>query len=338
MTSRSARARSAGVRSAAMPAARIALAGPALAARTALAGLALMAWTSVARADDSPKYAERGISAYSAGKYDLARMFFAKALQDAVLKGKEEWIAKATLNLADVEMETGEEEEADRLLEGLVVRDKALRSLWYWKRSQAAFARRRGEQAVILVDSALRLSAGNPGRDLPMRGDRLRYLIQTREPSAWAADLESWRKLAGKHRAPSIEALAAMSRKEFALADSLWRQAGDAYCEQGRLAKAAACLNQSALCLFSLGRRDEALEANARAVAIYGELGLELPGLKAQALRLLLVEDAGQLAKLRQDMDLVGQRFSGFDLQGILDEYSHSLRDGHGPGGVGPLR
>src|SRR5437899_1338315 len=100
---------------------------------TALVALAFFALASAARADDSPKYAERGISAYSAGKYDLARMFFAKALQDAVLKGKEEWIAKATLNLADLEMETGEEDEADRLLEGLVVRDKGLRSLWYWK-------------------------------------------------------------------------------------------------------------------------------------------------------------------------------------------------------------
>jgi hypothetical protein len=38
-------------------------------------------------ADESPKYAERGIAAYHAGKYDLARLFFAKALQDAVLKG-----------------------------------------------------------------------------------------------------------------------------------------------------------------------------------------------------------------------------------------------------------
>jgi len=307
--------------------------------RAVLAGLAFCAWIGTARADDSPKYAERGIAAYSAGKFDLARMFFAKALQDAVLKGKEEWIAKATLNLADLEMETGEEDEADRLLEGLVVRDKALRSLWYWKRSQTAFARRHGDQAISLVDSALRLAKGDAGRELPMRGDRLRYLIQSREPSVWSGELESWRKQAGKRKSPSLEALAAMSRKDFALADSLWRQSGDAYREQGRLAKVAACMNQSALCLFSLGRRDEALEANARAVAIYGELGLELPGLKAQALRLLLVQDESQLAKLRQDMDLVGQRFSGFDLQGILDEYSHSLRDGRGLGGVvGPLR
>jgi tetratricopeptide (TPR) repeat protein len=306
---------------------------------SALAGLALFALASAARADDSPKYAERGIAAYSAGKYDLARMFFAKALQDAVLKGKEEWIAKATLNLADLELESGEEEEADRLLEGLAVRDKGLRSLWYWKRSQSAFGRRHGDQAVALIDSALRLAKGDPAREIPMRADRLRYLIQSREPSAWTAELESWRKLSGKRKTPSIEALAAMSRKDFARADSLWRQAGDGYREQGRLAKAAACMNQSALCLFSLGRREEALEANGRAVAIYGELGLELPGLKAQALRLLLVEDESQLAKLRQDMDLVGQRFSGFDLQGILDEYSHSLRDGRGLGGVvGPVR
>jgi tetratricopeptide (TPR) repeat protein len=129
-----------------------------------------------------------------------------------------------------------------------------------------------------------------------------------------------------------------MARNDFARADTLWRQAVDAYRDEGRLAKAAAGLNQSALCLFSLGRREEALEANARAVAIYGELGLELPGLKAQALRLLLVDDERQLAKLRQDMDLVGQRYSGFDLQGILDEYSHRMRVGRGLGGaLGPV-
>ena len=71
-----------------------------------------------------------------------------------------------------------------------------------------------------------------------------------------------------------------------------------------------------------------------RSVAIYSELGLELPGLRAQALRLLLVEDPKELAKLHQDMDLVGQKFSGFDLQGVLDEYSHSMHFGRV--GVGP--
>jgi hypothetical protein len=120
--------------------------------------------------------------------------------------------------------------------------------------------------------------------------------------------------------------MAAMARQEFAKADTLWREAMGYYRDQGRLAKVAACLNQSAICRFSLGRREEALETNARAVAIFAELGLEIPGLKTQALRLLLMEDGPELAKLRQDMDLVGQRFSGFDLQGILDEYSHNLR------------
>ena len=291
------------------------------------------------RADDSPKYAQRGLAAYTAGKYELARMFLAKALQDAVLKGKEEWIAKATLNLADIEMEMGEEPEAERLLEGLAVRDKALRSLWLWKRSQSAFARRRFEQALALVDSALRLAKGDTERELAMRGDRLRYLIQSRERGAWAGALEEWGKRAGRARSVPVEAMAAMAGGDFARADTLWREAAEGYRGQGRLAKAAASLNQSALCLHSLGRREEAMEANGRAVAIYGELGLELPGLKAQALRLLLVEDERQLAKLRQDMDLVGQRYSGFDLQGILDEYSHSLRDGRGVGGaVGPAR
>jgi tetratricopeptide (TPR) repeat protein len=123
-----------------------------------------------------------------------------------------------------------------------------------------------------------------------------------------------------------LDAMAAMARKDFTKADTLWREAMGYYRDQGRLAKVAGCLNQSALCLFSLGRRQEALEVNARAVAVYGDLGLEIPGLKAQALRLLLVEDGPELAKLRQDMDLVGQRFSGFDLQGILNEYSHTLR------------
>jgi tetratricopeptide (TPR) repeat protein len=185
----------------------------------------------------------------------------------------------------------------------------------------------------------LNLAKGDPARDLPIRGDRLRYLIQSRAPADWADELAAWRKQAGARRAAPLEALAAMARKDFARADSLWREALEGYREQGLLAKSAACLNQSALCLFSLNRRSEALQANARAVAIYGELGLDLPGLKAQALRLLLLEDATQVAKLRQDMDLVGQRYSGFDLQGILDEYSHSLRDGRGVGGVvGPVR
>ena len=286
------------------------------------------------RADDSPKYAERGISAYYAGKYDLARRFFSKALQDAVLKGKEEWIAKATLNLVDVELEAGEEAEAGRLLEGSVSRDKGIRSLWLWKRSQLAFAQRHPAVALELVDSALILAKGDAVKETSMGLDRLRYLIQSREPAVWSAQYESFRKKPGRQRSAALDAMAAMARKEYGRADTLWHEAMGYYRDQGRLAKVAGCLNQSALCLFSLGRRDEAVEVNARAVAIYGELGLELPGLRAQALRLLLVEDERELAKLRLDMDLVGQRFSGFDLQGILDEYSHSLREGRSLGGA----
>lgn len=306
------------------------------AARAALLGLGLLAFVSTVRADDSPKYAERGMAAYYAGKYDLARLFFAKALQDAVLKGKEEWVAKATLNLVDVELEALEENEAARLLEGLATRDRGLRSLILWKRSQLAYQQRRFPDALEQIDSALILAKGDPAKETSMSLDRLRYLIQSREPSAWGPDYEAFRKHAGKldrGRAAGLDAMAAMSRKQFAKADTLWGEATAYYRDQGRLAKVAACLNQSAICEFSLGHREEAQISNSRAVAIYGELGLDGPGLRAQALRLLLVEDPRELAKLRQDMDLLGQRFSGFDLQGILDEYSHSIHYGRiGPG------
>jgi tetratricopeptide (TPR) repeat protein len=279
------------------------------------------------RADDSPKYAERGLSAYYAGKYDLARMFFSKALQDAVLKGKDEWVAKATFNLVDLELESGNESEAGRLLDGASTRDRGVKSVWLWKRSQLAFAQRHYPSAVELVDSALDLAKGDAAKQASMGLDRMRYLIQSREVSAWASQYETFRKGVGRERSAPVDAMAAMARKDYAAADTLWREAMGYYRKQGRLAKMAGCLNQSALCLFSQGRRVEAVETNARAVAVYGELGLEIPGLKAQALRLLLIDDDRQLAKLRQDMDLVGQRFSGFDLQGILDEYSQNLRD-----------
>lgn len=296
--------------------------------------LAILSLAPAVHADDSPKYAERGLSAYYAGKYDLARMFFTKALQDAVLKGKDEWIAKATLNLVDVELEANDEREAARLLDGIGARDKAIRSLWLWKRSQLAFQQRKYPQAVDLVDSALALAKGDEARETSMGVDRLRYLILSREPSVWTSQYEAIRKRIGRMRSAPLDAMAAMSRKEYPKADTLWREAMGYYRDQGRLAKVAGCLNQSAICLFSMGRRQEAIEMNTRAVAIYSELGLEMPGLRAQALRLLLVEDELELAKLRQDMDLVGQRFSGFDLKGILDEYSHSLLNG----GIGPGR
>ncbi len=277
-------------------------------------------------ADDSPKYAERGLSAYYAGKYDLARMFFTKALQDAVLKGNDEWIGKATLNLVDLELEAADEREAGRLLEGMNPRDRGARSLWLWKRSQLASLQRHYPLAIELADSALDMAKGDAAKTTSMKVDRLRYLIQSRDPAAWSSSYETLRKSLGRARAVPLDAMAAMARKDYAKADTLWHEAMGYYRDQGRLAKVAGCLNQSAICLFSQGRRDEALELNAKAVAIFGELGLEMPGLKAQALRLLLVEDGSELAKLRQDMDLVGQRFSGFDLQGILDEYSHTLR------------
>jgi tetratricopeptide (TPR) repeat protein len=199
--------------------------------------------------------------------------------------------------------------------------------LWLWKRSQLAFQQRRYPASLELVDSALGLAKGDAARETSMGLDHMRYLIRSKDPAEWSSRYESFRKGLPRQRAVPLDAMAAMSRKDYALADTLWHEAMGYYRDQGRLAKVAGCLNQSALCLFALGRRGEAAESNSRAVAIYGELGLEVPGLKAQALRLLLVQDEGELAKLRQDMDLVGQRFSGFDLQGILDEYSQSMRD-----------
>jgi tetratricopeptide (TPR) repeat protein len=294
-------------------------------------GICLLAVSASVRADDSPKYAERGRSAYYAGKYDLARLFFAKALQDAILKGKEEWVAKATLNLVDVDLEALEEGEAGRLLEGLSTRDKGLRSLIIWKRSQLAYQQRRFPEAIVQVDSAIGFAKGDPIKELGMRIDRLRYLIQSQSPSAWETEFANFQSQMGRMdrgRMAGLLAMAAMARRDFTKADTLWREAMNYYRDQGRLAKVAACLNQSAICQFSSGHREEAKESNSRAVAIYSELGLELPGLRAQALRLILVEDPRELAKLRQDLDLLGQRFSGFDLQGILDGYSQSMHFG----------
>lgn len=293
--------------------------------------LALLLSAAPPRAEDSPRHAERGVQAYRSGKFDLARVFFTHALQDAVLKGNEEWIVKATLNLADLELEAMEEREAERLLEGVGTRDPALRCLTLWKRSQLAFLRRRHDQAVSLADSALELD-GRAGRDgaraLALRADRLRYLIASRPPAEWEKEYRGLLpRLPGLDagRAASLEASAAMARQDYPRADSLWKAATAHYREQGRLAKVGACLNQQAMALFSRGLREDALDANARAVAVFTELGLAMPGLRAHALRLLLVEDGVELAKLRQDMDLVGRRFDGFDLPGILEEYSQSL-------------
>lgn len=296
---------------------------------SAIAALLVLVSAAASRADDSPKHAERGVQAYREGKFDLARLFFTKALQDAVLKGREDWVAKATLNLADLEMEAMEEEEAGRLLGSVKTRKPELLAMVLWKRSQLAYLRRRHGEAVSLADSALRLSAGDRGMEAALRQDRLRYLIGSREPAAWEAEYGRYMDglgSAGRGRAVALEAAVEMARSRYGRADTLWREAAALYRGQGRLAKVAASFNQSAVCLFSRGLRAEALDMNARAVAIYAELGLSIPGLRAQALRLILADDEGELAKLRQEMDLVGRRLGGFDLQGILDEYTHSMR------------
>ncbi len=289
--------------------------------------------TNNSSADESPKYAERGITAYHSGRYDLAQLFFAKALQDAILKGKEEWIAKATLNLFDVELETMEYTEAGRLLDGFNTRDKNLMALIDWKKSQLAFQQRHISEAITFIDRAIQASKGDEKKSSFMQLDRLRYLIQSTDPANWENEYSAFIKSSSgksldRGRLASLNASVAMAHKNFSSADSLWNLAEDFYREQGQLAKVAACLNQAAICQYSSGRHSEARETNSRAIAIYSELGLEMPGLRAQALRLLLVENPVELAKLKQEMDLLGQKFSGFDLQGLLDEYSHSMQLG----------
>jgi hypothetical protein len=186
------------------------------------------------------------------------------------------------------------------------------------------------------VDSSLQLAKGERAKEMVMQLDRLRYLIQSREPDVWGQEYVDFCKHLGRldpGRTAGLQAMAAMARKEFGQAEPFWQQAIVYYRDHGRLAKVAACLNQQAICLFASGHREDAQQANSRSVAIYSELGLDIPGLKAQALRLLLIEDPRELAKLRQDMDLLGQRFNGFDLQVVLNEYSHSMHYGRiGPG------
>ncbi len=146
-----------------------------------------------AAADDSPKHAERGVQAYRAGKHVLARMFFDKALQDATLKGREDWAVLATLNLVDLDLEAMEEQEAERRLGGLTARDPGLRTLVLWKRSQVSFQRRRYDRAIAQVDSALRLAGKDRARETALRLDRLRYLVHSRGPEDWAAELAALR-------------------------------------------------------------------------------------------------------------------------------------------------
>lgn len=288
-------------------------------------------------ADDSPIYAVRGMSAYKAGKYELAKMFFTKALQDAVLKGNEDWVVKATLNLVDLNLEMMDDSEASRLLEGLTTHNRNYLSLILWKKSQVAYDLRQFSAAISLIDSALKIAKVNGGNEVGIELDRLRYLIQIGSESVWRPLYLSFNSRKGKldkGRVAGLDALVAMSQKEWGKADTLWQLATNYYRDKGRLAKVASGLNQSAVCKFSLGHREDALETNQRAVSILGELGLEIPGLKAQALRLLLIENPSELAKIRKDMDLLGQRLGGFDLQGILDEYSRSLQ--YGRIGIGP--
>ncbi len=279
--------------------------------------------------DTSPKLSGRGLQAYHAGKYDLAKLFFNQALQDAVLKGHEEWVVKSALNLVDLELDAQNTAEAAKILKTLQPSEnKALQGFILWKKSQCSFLDHQFAMALMEIEKAMPLLPNHSPELMALQFDQYKYLLSAKKFIAHKEEYQKFKASLSKKdqwRALPLEAKILMSENNFGDAAKIWNECTASYREKGQLQKTAASLNQLAICQFRNGQKELAKEANSKAIGIYGELGLLIPGLKAQALKMSLTEDKTELAKLQQDMDLVGQRVSQFDLQEVLHEYAQVL-------------
>ncbi len=286
-------------------------------------------WIGSANGQSSPEWALKGRNAYQDGRLDLARMYFQRAMEEAVLNGVDDWLVKAALNLIDVELEAHNLEDALKLLDQVPSSsDPELRSLVLWKKSQALHAQKRVHEASVVCDSALSLLPRGHMAKPSMEADRLRIALSGDKNGEWDSDLKRFEKKYGnkeKVLVRSLRAAAAMHEGNFTEAADLWRRLAVDYRERGRLSQVAASLNRLALCGLALGDSAAALEDNRKAVGIYREMGLALPALRAHALIFLIGGDDAELAKSRREMDFVGLGRTGFDLQDVLDEYAQFL-------------
>lgn len=280
-------------------------------------------------AQGSPEWALRGVKAYQEGRLELSRMYFQRAMEDAVLRGMDEWLVKAALNLIDLELESHD------IAAALLILDKTPRSshpeleaLLLWKKAQILHAQKRVNEAAFVCDSALAvLPSGHAARPA-LEADRIRIAISRGTSPEWSPLLKNFIKKHGKKERilqRSLRATAAMQMGAFKEAQELWSLLVEDFRGQGRLSQVAASLNKLAVCRLALGDSLAALEENNKAVGIYRELGLLVPALTAQALKLLIEKDTVLLAKSRREMDLVSLGSTGFDLQDVLDEYAQIL-------------
>ncbi len=279
----------------------------------------------------APHLAQRGLDAYKKGNYESAYLYFNRALEKAVLEAREDWKVMAVLNLTDLDMDSERFIKAEKRMEALSRPEShELEALLLWKRSQCAFRLGKSDQAMLLLDSALAVDAGHKEYELAMQQDRLRYRLEndSSQTEQWLYDFEVLQKETSKAKRPGLvelRALYEMQRRDYKSALQFWKKAIDYNRDRRKLLRMASCIREQALCYIALNQLEEANTLVLSSSGIYEQLGLHLPSLKTQALQLFILQDPGALAKLRRDLDLIGQGVNGFNLAIVLSQYQESF-------------
>jgi len=285
---------------------------------------------SVLYARQAPTLAARGVDCYRKGQYNKARYYFTQAMKEAFLQAREDWIARAVLNLADLEMDECNYHEVRSLLDRIpTLSDPELYTAVLWKKSQYYFHTGMHDSAMALIGEAGSRCTEKYSFCNAVQADVFRMrldseLSQEGNLERLKKDISVFKKeipVEKQLSLNSLEALIAMKEKDYEQSAELLKKAVDYYRAGGQHSRMARSLNYLAIAQYMSGRKQEARETNSLAVDVYKRIGLQIPEIKAYALNVFITQDSSELDKIKSNLELIGETKTGFSLKDIVQDY-----------------
>jgi len=297
-----------------------------------LLGITLCLALTTGFSREVPSLSAKGVEYFKNGQYSRAKRLLTQALKKSLLSARDDWVIKATLNLAEIEMAAGHYKSVDKLLQSLPLKvEPDLKRLILWKQGQNYFYQNEMESAESTLNQALDLCRERGNKPVFCHNiylDFFRVQLKTGEFDSVKQSYEEYKSSVPKKKYPSLyvnDALVLMRDQQYLEASLLWTKAVEHHREAKRMARMAACLNKLALSQFMEGKIELARETNKKSESVFIVMGLRMPAIKAALLNLILYQNTEKLPeevdKLKSNLDFMGLKFSDFNVQNIVRDY-----------------
>ncbi|MBF0432122.1 MAG: tetratricopeptide repeat protein [Fibrobacteria bacterium] len=278
---------------------------------------------------NSPFLAAKAIRSFQAGKPQEARQLLYKSLKKALINSREDWIAKAALNLAEIEIQSGYYSQARVLLNKIPdLEDNEIRTLMFWKRAKLCVREGQIDSALWLINKASQNNRKDYSFFHDLRIDELRIKLEKAsggtDINKIQDDIQALKKdLPGKITGAifALEALAMMKENNYSGAAIAWQKAIDYYQTKKLLVPMGQSLHYAAMCAYTRGDIKTALVFNKRAIGVFSAMGMERPGMKIWLFSLFLSESPIEQEKLKNKIGMLLKSSPNFSAQKELKNF-----------------